>query len=407
VVRVVNNQVTLLRRARGYAPEPIILPKGFEDTPELLAMGSELKNSFCLVKNGQAIISQHMGDLEDASTHRDYRHNLALYKQLFEHSPEHIAVDMHPNYLSTQWGKEQAAEKQLQLHEVQHHHAHITSCMAEHMLPRDHPNILGIAMDGLGFGSDKGLWGGEFLKVNYSDFDRLAHFELIPMIGAAKAMKEPWRNTYAQLHHFFTWETLLAEYGELNLIQFLQTKPIANMNLMIDKHLNAPLASSCGRLFDAVAAALNICRDSASHEGQAAIELEAIVDKQTLLEGDTAYGFDRYDESKITILSWRTLWQGILDDLVAGVPNQIIAARFHLCMISVISTVAKDLANESGLTTVVLSGGVFQNKVLLEGVYTDLQSAGLHVLFPQKFPANDGGISLGQAVTAVARLYKS
>ncbi len=404
VVRVVDKQVTILRRARGYAPESIALPSGFESVPEILAMGSELKNSFCLIKNGQAFVSQHMGDLEDASTHQDYRHNLLLYKQLFEHRPKHVAVDMHPNYLSTQWGKQLAAEKNIQLHEIQHHHAHIASCMAEHGWPIDSPSVLGIAMDGLGLGSDQQLWGGEFLRVNYSSFERIAHFKPIAMIGAAKAMQEPWRNTYAYLSGELEWSRVVEQFGHLELIQYLQSKPIANMDLMVERGLNAPQASSCGRLFDAVAAALNICRESVSHEGQAAIELEAVVDEADLLEVDNTYDIQLNLDSGITVLSWRTLWLGILGDISAGICMRVIAARFHLTLIDVIGSVAHHLCRQDGLDTVVLSGGVFQNKILLEGVVSNLRLRGYQVLYPKSLPANDGGLSLGQAVVAAARL---
>jgi len=404
VVRVMGKQVTLLRRARGYAPEPIKLPDGFEQTPEILAMGSELKNSFCLIKNGEAIVSQHMGDLEDASTHRDYRHNLTLYKQLFEHQPQHVGVDMHPDYLSTQWGKSLAESDGLQLHEVQHHHAHIASCMAEHMLPIETSDILGVAMDGLGLGSDHKLWGGEFLLTNYQRFERLALFQPVAMIGAAKAMVQPWRNTYAHLYTALDWKTVVEEFAHLELIQYLQTKPLANMNLMMERGLNAPLASSCGRLFDAVAAALNICREFASHEGQAAIELEALVDSQALLDSSNAYPYEVVTEDGATIISWQPLWRSILEQLSAGLPVGIIAARFHLCMIDAISTLASELCVRHGLGTIALSGGVFQNRILLEGVSSALESAGYRVIFPQQVPANDGGLSLGQAVVVAAWL---
>ena len=401
VVRMAAGAPRMLRRARGYAPAPIKLPPGFEGGSPILAMGAELKNTFCLLQGGRAIVSQHMGDLEDAATHQDYRHNLALYQELFEHDPSIIAVDEHPNYLSTQLGRERAAEQGIRLEVVQHHHAHIAACLAEKGIAHDCDAVLGIALDGLGFGEDGTIWGGEFLKADYLGFERLACFEPVHMLGGAKAMYEPWRNTFAHLEHALGWEAVLDEFGQLALVQFLQQKPVSNMQTMMRRGLNSPLASSAGRLFDAMAAAIGICREQASHEGQAAIEMEALVDAAE--PQGSAYGYEQREEGGLWLLSWKPLWQAVLTDLAASVPPGIMAARFHAGVANAVAETAISLCRAHRLEQVVLSGGVFQNRLLLEAVERELQANGLEVLIPTHTPANDGGISLGQAAIAAAR----
>ncbi|PCI19448.1 MAG: carbamoyltransferase HypF, partial [Piscirickettsiaceae bacterium] len=215
VVRIVKDKPRLLRRARGYAPAPIPLPPGFEDAPELLAMGSELKNTFCLIKNGNAILSQHIGDVENAMTYEDYKNNLSLYENLYEHVPSKIIIDAHPEYLSSKYGKQIAEEKQLDLLTVQHHHAHIASCMAENNYPLNGPAVLGVALDGLGFGDDDTLWGGEFLLADYIGYERLGTFKPTAMLGGTMAMREPWRNTFAHLMAELGWSELKMNFAEL------------------------------------------------------------------------------------------------------------------------------------------------------------------------------------------------
>ncbi|MET0081897.1 MAG: carbamoyltransferase HypF [Sedimenticola sp.] len=401
VLRLAAGAPRMLRRARGYAPAPIQLPPGFAAAPPILAMGGELKNTFCLLQDGKAIVSQHMGDLEDAATHGDYRHNLALYRALFQHQPSLVAVDAHPNYLSTQLGRAMASDEGLELEVVQHHHAHIAACMAEKGIGPDGGEVLGIALDGLGYGEDGTIWGGEFLKAGYLGFERLACFEPVPMIGGAKAMYEPWRNTFAHLVQVLGWEEVETRFGHLELVDYLGQKPVANMQTMMARGLNSPLASSAGRLFDAMAAAVGICREQASHEGQAAIELEAMVDMDALVEG--VYGYRYLERDGLGVLNWQPLWEAVLDDLARDVPVTLMAARFHGGIARAVAETALKLSAEHRLQRVVLSGGVFQNRVLLEGVESRLSAQGLEVLIPEQTPANDGGISLGQAVIAAAR----
>ncbi|MFO5440038.1 MAG: carbamoyltransferase HypF, partial [Dolichospermum sp.] len=282
VVRVIDNKIQTLRRARGYAPAPIILPPGFEKIPPILAMGSELKNTFCLLREGEAILSQHLGDLENASAFNAYQETLNLYLNLFEHKPEIIAIDKHPEYLSSKLGKQLATVNHIKLAEIQHHHAHIAACMAENQISLDTKPILGIAFDGLGYGEDGTFWGGEFLLADYQSFQRLATFKPMPMIGGKQAIYQPWRNTYSQLINAFSWEQIQEKYGDLAIIKFLEHKNPKLLNQIIEKGINSPLTSSVGRLFDAVAAAIGICPEQCSYEGQAAIEMEAIADTNIL-----------------------------------------------------------------------------------------------------------------------------
>ncbi|MDQ6970964.1 MAG: carbamoyltransferase HypF [Mariprofundus sp.] len=401
VLRVMAGDVRMLRRARGYAPRALLLPQGFEQANAVLAMGGELKNTFCLINHGQAIMSPHMGDLEHAAVHDDYRHNLALYRQLYDFNPQTIAVDMHPNYFSTQWGKSLAGDEQCGLIEVQHHHAHIAACMAESGLDRDN-KVLGIALDGLGMGLHGELWGGEFLQASYASCERIGSIQAVAMPGGAKAMYEPWRNTYAQLHAA-GWQEMMQRFNRLDVIQHLSGKPLRNLDKMIEAGLNSPPASSTGRLFDAVAAALGLCTESAHFEGQAAMALEVLAMEHFEAEEQSAYPVELAYTTGIPILMWKPMWFALLEDLQHGISYSRVAARFHHALIVAVSNLAIQLAGAHQLAKVVLSGGVFQNKLLLEGVQKQLSQAGLQVLIALDYPLNDGGLSLGQAVVAAAQ----
>ncbi|MEB3359600.1 MAG: carbamoyltransferase HypF [Synechococcales bacterium] len=412
VVRVVAGQRQTLRRARGYAPAPIRLPDGFEKMPPILAMGGELKSTFCLARSGEAILSQHLGDLENATAFAAYQDTLALYQQLFEpgaiaqKSPwGAIAADLHPDYLATKLGHQLAQEGDLPLYGIQHHHAHIAACMVEHGLPIHTPAVLGIALDGLGYGADSTLWGGEFLLADYRGFRRLAHFEPMAMLGGAQAARQPWRNTYAQLMAALGWEALTERCGDLELVQFLATRPRPVLDQMLATQMGSPLASSAGRLFDAVAAAVGCCREAASYEGQGAIELEALVQPDTLWDESCGepYPMAIAQPHQTPILSAAPLWPALLQDLQRGVEKSVIAARFHQGLAIAVAQLAADLAERHPLTQVVLSGGVFQNQVLLVAVTERLRQRGLTVLTPHEVPPNDGGLSLGQVAIAAAQ----
>lgn len=403
VLRVADDKPRFLRRARGYAPQPILLPEGFAAAGNILAMGGELKNTFCLLKEGRAILSQHIGDLEEAVTQKDYRDSLQLYRQLFDYQPSMIVVDKHPNYLSTRLGHAIAEEEGVPLLEVQHHHAHIAACMAENGLPFDTGKVLGVALDGLGFGEDGTFWGGEFLLADYRGFERLAHFQPVPMLGGAQAMREPWRNTFAQLRNTLGWERVSSDYPELDIVRFLNDKPLATFQTMAEKGLNSPMTSSCGRLFDAVAAAIGVCRDGVSHEAQAAIELESLATAEFYKQADHGYPYEFGDEG-IRTLGWRRLWEALLEDIRQGTEAATIAARFHQGLVQAVAESARELCRQNSLDTVVLGGGVFQNRLLLEGISERLRAAGINVLSPVKVPANDGGLTLGQAAIGAARM---
>ncbi len=411
VVRIMDGAPRLLRRARGYAPAPLPLPPGFEDAPPLLALGGELKNTFCLLQDGQAILSQHMGDLEDAATWADFRRNLALYADLFQHRPQAIAVDLHPEYLSAKLGRDRAAQDGLPLYEIQHHHAHVAACLADNGWPLAAGPVLGVALDGLGYGSDGALWGGEFLRADYRDFERLGTFKPVALLGGARAMREPWRNLYAHLMAEMGWARYRMNYGELALTEFLEALPRPTLDAMLKTGTHAPPASSCGRLFDAVAAAMGICRERVSYEGQAAIELEACIDPRTLHEEDDAlawpFGIPRLRGSGLPYIEPLAMWQALLGDLILDTPRGVMAARFHKGLVRAIVHMVRKLTTADGervLDTVVLTGGVFQNRTLLEQVAARLRAEGYRVLTHRQVPANDGGLSLGQAVIAAARL---
>ena len=408
IVRVINNQIQTLRRARGYAPAPIILPPGFEKIPPILAMGSELKNTFCLLREGEAILSQHLGDLENASAFNAYQETLNLYLNLFQHKPEIIAIDKHPEYLSSKLGKELATVNNIKLAEIQHHHAHIAACMAENQISLDTKPILGIAFDGLGYGEDGTLWGGEFLLADYQSFQRLATFKPMPMIGGKQAIYQPWRNTYSELIKAFSWEEIQEKYRDLAIIKFLENKDPKLLNQIIEKGINSPLTSSVGRLFDAVAAAIGICPEQCSYEGQAAIEMEAIADTNILNNDKETlnYSFKLEKSANIYYIDTSSTWREILDDIKQHISSSEIAAKFHQSLAITTVKIVKQLKQENQFNQVILTGGVFQNQILLQQVKMRLEKLEINVLTHSIVPTNDGGLSLGQSVIAAAKYLK-
>ena len=414
VVRMMAGAPRALRRARGFAPTAIPLPPGFATAPDLLAAGGELKTTFCLVKDGAAILSQHIGDLEDARTFDDYRRGIAHYTALFDHAPKAIAADLHPEYLSSKFARETG----LRLIEVQHHHAHVAACLAENGRAIDAPPVLGIVLDGLGWGDDGTIWGGEFLLADYRTAQRVGSFRPIAMPGGTAAVREPWRNLYAHL---------IAAGLEPEERHTL-------LDAMIRGGVNSPMASSCGRLFDAMAAALGICRDRQSHEGEAASRLEALVCQRTLYDEDDALAYpfalhrhssfprkresseaDREparpdsrlrgnDREELTCIDPRPMWHVVLGDLGRHTLHGVIAARFHKGLANAIVAMTRALSHHACFDTVALSGGCFQNAVLFEQTERRLRDAGFNVLTHSMVPANDGGLALGQAAVVAARV---
>jgi hydrogenase maturation protein HypF len=402
VVRVMDGAPRLLRRARGYAPAPVALPTGFADAPPTLALGGELKSTVCLLKGGQATLSQHLGDLEDATTALDYERSIGLYLDLFQHAPRLLAVDRHPGYRSAQLGRDWAARDGLELTEVQHHHAHIAAVLADNAWPLDGGPVLGLALDGLGYGDDGTVWGGELLLADYRRCRRLGWLKPVPLPGGVKAMTEPWRNAYAQLSVHLGWSAVLAGWPDLDLTRYLGAKPLVVLDTMMARGFNSPRSSSCGRLFDAVAAAVGICREQTVYEGQAAIELEAAA-RPYLEACGPGYPFALADGDGGLFLDPAPLWRALLADLALGEAAGAMAARFHLGLAGALAAAAAALAGRQGVAVCALSGGVFQNRTLFESLSVRLRASGLTVLAHRQVPANDGGISLGQAVVAAAR----
>jgi hydrogenase maturation protein HypF len=411
-----HGEARVFRRARGFAPAPIRLPDGFANAPELLAMGAELKATFCLIKDGEAVLSQHQGDLEDSATFDDYRKNLTLYRDLFAHRPSAIAIDPHPEYLSAKLAREWIRTEPLPLIEVQHHHAHIGACLAENGYPLSGPPVLGIVLDGFGWGDDGSIWGGEFILADYRRYERLATFKPVALLGGAQAAREPWRNLYAHLMAEIGWPAFAMNFSQLEIFAYLSGKPRAVLDAMIRNGINSPLASSCGRLFDAVAAALNISADRQAYEGAAAARLEALVDEKTLRCEDEALAYPVsipiLRGSGLPYIEPFALWNALLGDLILRTPAPIIAARFHKGLAKGVVAMTRKLAagdkdGASRFHTVALSGGCFQNRILFEEVVSRLRAENFAVFSHAQIPANDGGLALGQAAIGAARLIDS
>lgn len=398
VVRVTRSGPAILRRARGLAPAPLDLHEAFRSVPPILAMGGELKSTFCLLRDGQAVLSQHMGDLENRPALEDFRKNLDLYRRIYRFVPDVIAVDYHPDYLSTQIGLELADELGAELVQVQHHHAHLAAALAEARVPPEDDRSLAIILDGSGLGSDGTMWGGEILCGGYAGFERMAHFTPVPLPGGAAAIREPWRNMVAHLRTAFgpSYASRLQGAGANRL----SAKNTGILGRMMDQDLNAPRSSSAGRLFDAVAAALDICFDRQTYEGQTGMALETLA--RPFVGQEAGYPV-AVAGAEHPVLSWAPLWQSLLADLEAGLEPGRISARFHNGLVAALASTAADIAEREGLTRIVLSGGVMQNALLADGIHAALSGRGFSVLLPQCVPANDGGLSLGQAVTAAAR----
>lgn len=405
VMRFISSKPRMLRRARGFSPEPFSLPFELNNDVQILAMGAELKNTFCLIKDGNAILSQHIGDLKDSSTFDDYLKNIDLHQALYEHTASDIVVDKHPEYMSTKLGSSLASKYGATIHFVQHHHAHIAACLLENAWNLSDGPVLGIVFDGIGLGDDDTFWGGEFLLADYSDFKRLAMLKPVQLLGGSQAMKEPWRNTYAHVRAFMEWDEFKREFSDLAITNLLESKPLKTLDSMLASNTNVPLASSAGRLFDAVAAALGICPELADYEGQAAIELESIASPHQEAS-PYQFGIGKNASNGLLQIDSAPMWLALLQDLKHNVPAASISSRFHNGLACIVVELAMQLIEEfqPGLRTVAISGGVFQNKLLFEEVCRLFDEKQLHVMTPYMVPANDGGISFGQAAVCAARL---
>jgi hydrogenase maturation protein HypF len=387
VTRVFEGKPYILRRSRGYVPFPIKLSFPLE---RILSCGGELKNTFCLTRGNYAFVSHHIGDLENLETLTSFEEGIKHFKKLFYIEPEAVAYDLHPDYLSTQYA---LSIPNLPKIGVQHHHAHIVSAMVENGIEGD---VIGVALDGTGFGSDGTLWGGEFIRANLRDFDRLAHLKEVPMPGGSMAIKEPWRMAMVYLSEAFGEE--VTQLG-IDLTKRMDLQKWDILKKASGKKINSPLTSSMGRLFDAVSSLLSI-RDEVRYEGQAAIELEKIAEDGV----KEAYPFSlREDEAPMTI-DPTEMTRRIVRDLMEGRSSSKISGKFHRTVARLIIETCEVIRSREKLNRVVLSGGVFQNILLLSMVTEGLRSSGFHVYTHHLVPTNDGGISLGQAVIAHMKL---
>lgn len=374
-----------LRRARGYAPYPVRLPFDF---PPTLAAGAELKNTFCLTQGAYAFLSHHIGDLENYETLRSFEQGVAHFERLFNTRPQLLACDLHPDYLATRYARQRAERENLPLVAVQHHHAHIAALMLENGLELSRPT-LGVAFDGTGYGEDGTIWGGEFLLTEYASFRRLAHLQCFPLPGGDAAVRRPSRTALGLLHALgLGWDEALPLHEDLC---YEERTVILSQ---IQNHINSPLTSSMGRLFDAVAALTGL-RQRVTYEAQAAIELEALADP----DETGLYPFELRGEE----ISPRPALEALLTDLLAGVPLPLLSARFHNGLAQMTLEVCRHLSDQTGLTEIALSGGVWQNLTLLRKALTLLEKDGFTVYLHRQVPANDGGLAPGQAAVAAAQ----
>ena len=380
VVFSANEKERLIRRSRGYAPEPVNLNLNVDG---IFAAGAELVNCFCFGKGKQAILSQHIGDLKNLETLEFYTESFERYKKLFRAEPTLVVHDKHPDYLSTRFAKDLNIEQI----EVQHHHSHIASCMAEFNLDE---KVIGVSLDGTGYGEDGNIWGGEFFICDLADFKRFSHFEYIPLPGGDSVTKEPWRTALSYLYKIYG-----GELWDLD-IPFIKSLDKAKSNFLIqaiDKNINCPLSSSAGRLFDAIAAITNVCAISTFH-AEAPMRLESVASAGI----DFGYPFDLGD-----VISFESTVRVIVDDIADGIDVAEISAKFHNTVINVIFAVASQIRKETGINKVVLSGGTFQNKYILSRIERILEKERFEVFSQLKVPSNDGGIALGQLVIAAKR----
>lgn len=388
IVRKTAGATRFIRRARGYVPTPVFLS---HVPPPVLACGAELKSTICLTKEDRAFVSQHIGDLENLATYDAFRETIAHLQRILDIRPQAVACDLHPDYFSTRYAQEQ---KDLPILRVQHHHAHIVSGMAENHLD---DRVIGLAFDGTGYGPDGTLWGGEVLLADKAGYERAAHFKPLAMPGGAAAIKAPWRMAVSYLYQAFGGRFRQLDIPFNAAIDQKQTDILLTM---VQQGLNAPLTSSMGRLFDSVAALIGL-RHTVAFEGQAAMELEMIA--ATEASGHYAVEWAEADSLQIPTAP---IIQGVVADLERGYSAARISRRFHTTLVRLFTDLCGYLHRRTGLQQVVLSGGVFQNAILLRELSASLEKAGLTVYTHRLVPPNDGGIALGQAVAAGAMLHR-
>jgi hydrogenase maturation protein HypF len=387
VVRVIADEPRFYRRSRGYVPHPVFLAKRY---PVTLALGADLKNTQCLLKGDQAFLSRHVGDMETLEAHRFFKETGEHLEKILAVRPEIIAVDAHPGYYSTKAADDFSP---LPVVPVFHHHAHIVSVTAEHQFTGP---VIGLSFDGTGYGEDGTIWGGEFLFVEGAAFTRSAHLDPVPLPGGDAAVRAPWRTAIAYLNHAFGGEM---QRRTLPFLSHIEDEALSIVTRMVRKQINAPVTSSLGRLFDAVAAIAGV-RSTIRYEGQAAVELTARSDDS---ETGDRYEIAFFGEGPV-IIDHRPLIRGVAADVERGISVFEIGGRFHRALVHFFTELTRRISHSTGVRTVALSGGVFQNEILLGGLIKSLGAAGFTVLANKQVPANDGGISLGQAVIAAEKM---
>jgi hydrogenase maturation protein HypF len=382
VIKMDHGNVLYLRRSRGYAPYPIQLPFATKPT---LAVGGELKNTFCLARDQYAFLSHHIGDMENVETYESFERGVEHLSHVFRVKPEIIVHDLHPNYFTTQYAKSSGI-KQIG---VQHHHAHIASCMADNSL--DNRQVIGLSFDGTGYGTDGAIWGGEVLLASYADFERFAHLEYLPLAGGDSAIRSPWRIAAGYAH------ALGIRVDALPFLQNIDKQALCILQQQVDKKLNSPAASSMGRLFDAVASLIGI-RNDVTYEAQAAIEMEVLA--KAFVPDVKPYPYIVEQTENGTLIRLKELLSAIVQDVCANEFAGMIAARFHKTIAEMAIDICKRARASTGLNEVALSGGVWQNQILLNLVRLGLEQEKFVVYFHKQVPTNDGGLALGQAMVA-------
>ena len=395
VVRVAGGGEQIFRRSRGYAPEPLQI--AFELPVPLLACGGHLKNTFCLGKGNRAFLSHHIGDLENVATLTSFREGIEHFQRLFAIAPEAIAYDLHPEYLATKYALDSALTPQIG---VQHHHAHIASVLAEHGLSGP---VIGVAADGTGFGTDGAVWGCEIMRADLCAFERLAHLTYVPLPGGAQAVRQPWRMAATYLAQ--TYGDAFVDL-DVPFTRQLDRAKWRTLSQMIEHGLNCPPTSSLGRLFDAVSALLGL-RTEVVYEGQAAIELEVLAEtaQQAGMRECGSYPFT-IGQGTLALLDVTPVIRALVDDMQRHVPAREIALRFHYTVADLLATACSEARERTGLDSVALSGGIFQNRLLLERLQERLEGMAFKVLINRRVPPNDGGLSFGQLAVAAAQLQR-
>jgi len=387
VVRPAAGCTQQLRRSRGFVPVPVALER---EAQSILAVGGELKNTICIVRGAEAFLSQHIGDLENLESYKFFEEAVEHMQRILEVHPKTVAYDLHPDYFSTKWA---LAREGFNLIGVQHHHAHIAACMAENHVDG---KVIGIALDGTGYGLDGAIWGGEVLQADCSDFERVAHIEYIPLPGGAAAIHEPWRTAVSYLIKHYGRELAGVD---LPFLRSIDARKLQVVQQMIDRQIHSPRSSSCGRLFDAVAALVGV-RSVVHYEAQAAVELEMAAYDST---DEGVYPFDLIPSGAHWQIGTLPLFQWLLRDIRRQEPISDISRRFHAGLAATFCELAENIREESRLNRVCLSGGCFQNALLFELLLEGLKKKSFEVYFHSEVPAGDGGISLGQALIAANR----